>query len=89
MALVVAVVTVGTDATPLLGEDHDSAPGQTLQFTTPASPVVYAGPAGVTSETGYALLPSREYAYSLGPGDAFFLAVASGTVDIPTLRTGA
>lgn len=73
----------------LSGSDSDGISGQSLQFTTPASPVLYAGPASVTTSNGYALAASTEYFYDLKPGDNLFLVAASGSVNVPVLRTGA
>jgi hypothetical protein len=70
------------------GSETDDRAGQSLQFTTPASPVLYVGPSGVTSGNGYALAASTEYFYDLGPGDVLFVVAASGSLTLPVLHTG-
>jgi hypothetical protein len=86
MALQNAVVNITTTATLLSAAETDDMAGQTIQFTPPS--VIYVGPAGVTSATGYALQANVEYIYDLPPGNAFYAAVASGTTAMPVFRVG-
>jgi hypothetical protein len=89
VAVVSASVSVGTSATALSTAGTDDRPGESLQFTTPASPVIYVGGSNVTSSNGYALAVSTEYFYDLQGGETLYAAVASGSTSLPVLRTGA
>lgn len=90
MAVQNASVSVSTTAVLLSGttdlSDQYDLRGQSVLLNSPS--VIYVGPAGVTSGTGYAITPGVEYAFDLGPGDALYGITASGTVVVPVLRTG-
>jgi len=83
VAVQYASVSVTTTATRLSADDPNA---QSILFNAPA--VVYLGPAGVTSATGYAVTPGVDYAFDLGDDDDLYAITASGTVVVPVLRTG-
>lgn len=86
MAVQSATVNVTTAATKLSGSETDHSRGQALMLKPPS--VIYVGPAGVTTATGYPLEAGAEYFFDLGGGEDLYGVAAAGSVAVPVLRTG-
>lgn len=91
MALLPRRPTVGTTAAELTPPDMtDAQLGEcSIQFQPPAGTDIYIGPKGVTAATGYKITGGTEPSYDLNPGERVFAVVASGSVVVPVLVTGA
>lgn len=94
MTVKTAAITVGTSATLLTtNADSTKAFEGGYQCTaeldnTDASVTVYVGGPDVTTSTGTRLLAQAQKAYDLGPDDALYGIVASGSVSVRVLETG-
>lgn len=88
MAIGSAAVTVATTAILLSAADTDNVSGQTLYITNGAA-VVYLGPAGVTTATGFALAIDTSFPWpiELGSGEALY-AISASSSSVKVLRTG-
>lgn len=90
MAVVGAVVAVGTSATLLSGADGDAIVGQCVYVTNAGANPIFLGGSGVTTVTGYSLAAgaSLPWAVQLGVGEALYGVVAAATENAKVLRTG-
>lgn len=91
MAVVGAVVAVGTTATLLSAADTDNIAGQCIYVTNAsATNPIFLGGSGVTTGTGYSLAPgaSLPWRVDLSVGEALYGIVAAATENAKVLRTG-
>lgn len=85
MALTSAQVSVTTSATAL----NTAGGGQRLHLTNQGASAVVLGGSTVTTTTGYSLAASASTVITVGPGEILYGIVASGTVNVGIVRTGA
>lgn len=91
MAVVGAVVAVGTTATLLSGADGDNIAGQSIYVTNAsATNPIFLGGSGVTTATGYSLAANTSLPWPivLGVGEALYGIVSAATENAKVLRTG-
>lgn len=81
-------VSVGTAATRLDPITDGTIPKGSCAIRNNGAAIVYIGASGVTTANGYPLDPGREMSADLGPGDALYGIVASGTVECRVVEVG-
>ena len=88
MAVVAALVAVGTTATLLTSTDGDRSAGSRLHINNTSGATLFLGGAAVTTVTGYPLVAGAVLSsLVLGEGEDLYAVVAVG-VSIPVLRVG-
>jgi hypothetical protein len=91
MAVKTAQITVGATPTALSGSETDKplADGMSIAVKNASQFTLYVGGPDVTTTSGWPLGAGEKESYDLGPRDALYGVVASGTITVATLRVGA
>jgi hypothetical protein len=88
MAIVSAQVAVSTTAAELTsGLTTAAGDSQSIAVQAPAAAILYVGPAGVTSTTGFPIAAGQTIALDLEYGERLYGILATGTGTAFTIRT--